>query len=85
MFVVGLAMHSVGVGMEHAPAGDQLMNCAPVLGLAISVIGVPGANDVPCGVCVTVPAPTTATLKFMLATKFAVAAVFAFRINVQAG
>jgi hypothetical protein len=44
-----------------------------------------GANDVPGGVCDTVPDPTTTTLKFMLVTKFAVAVVFAFRINVQVG
>jgi hypothetical protein len=54
-----------------------------VFGEATSVIDVPGANDVPSGLCITVPDPTTATLKFIFATKFAVAVVFEFSTMVH--
>jgi hypothetical protein len=50
VFAEMLNAHVAFVLPAHAPP-LQLVNVAPVLGTAVSVIGVPDANDVPVGAC----------------------------------
>ena len=62
------------------------MTRCPV-GVAVNVIDVPLANELPVGVCVIVPGPTTVvvSVRFVLAANVAVAVVFAFNANVHTG
>ena len=57
------------------------------VGTAVNVIEVPLANEVPVGVCVIVPGPTTVvvSVRLVLAANVAVAVVFAFTANVHTG
>ena len=66
---------------------DHPENVALPVGFAVSVIDVPLANEVPVGVCVIVPGPTTfvVSVRFVLAANVAVAVVFAFTANVHTG
>jgi hypothetical protein len=68
----------------HAPP-DHAVNAAFAPGTAINVIDVPLANDVPLGVCVIVPDPTTAvaSVYFGAAANVAVTVVFAVIVNVH--
>lgn len=56
----------------QAPAGVQLTKLAPELGTAVSTTLEPGANEVPVGDCVIVPAPTTLVVSVTFVAKFAV-------------
>jgi len=76
-----LNAHIVLVLPLHAPP-DQLVNVAPVPGTAVSVIGVPDANEVPVGDCVIVPGPLTVVVSvYCAAAIVAVSDVFAEILN----
>src|SRR5579862_6319444 len=86
VFAFIVTRHSVaGVLGKQLLEGDQLTNCAPVLGTALRTTCEPGANEVPLGDCVMVPGPTTIVVRVTFAAKFAVAVVLAFRTTVQFG
>jgi hypothetical protein len=86
VFAVIVNVHCGEGLLLHAPP-DHDVNVALLFGTAVSVIDVPLANEVPVGVCVIVPGPTTvvASVKFVLAANVAVAVVFAFTANVHTG
>lgn len=78
MFAAIANAHVVAVLPLHAPP-DHAVNVSPLVGTAISVIVVPLANEVPVGVCVIVPDPTTAVVNvyFGAVANVAVTVVFA--------
>jgi hypothetical protein len=72
-----------GVSGRQALDGAQPTNCAPELGVAVRKTEEPGTNEVPVGDCMIAPGPTTTVVSVTFAAKFAVAVVFAFKINVH--
>ena len=77
-----LNAHVVLVLPTHPPP-DQPVNVASEFGTAVSVIIVPGANEVPVGDCVIDPGPiaVVASIQLFCGVKFAVTVVAVFRSN----